>query len=132
MARRSPTDPAGPAGIPGEPPDQPTARAELQIILLPPDDDGHAGDQGPPDIIARSLRFPARAPRGRLHAKFVIPSRNAGEMLWALTMISTLAITVPSGVSYVMIALILAVELAGFVIGAVSARRHRRQSRNRR
>jgi hypothetical protein len=53
-------------------------------------------------------------------------------MLWAVTMISTLAITVPSGVSYVMIALILAVELAGFMAGAVSARRHRRQSRNRR
>jgi hypothetical protein len=62
MVRRSPTDPpAEPASIPGGSGEEPTDRAVLQIVLLPPDD-GHAVSrrQGLRGAIARNLRFPGR------------------------------------------------------------------------
>jgi hypothetical protein len=67
MTRRSPTDPpAEPASIPGGPGEEPTDRADLQIVLLPPDH-GHAvpRKQGLPGAIARNLRLPARVRRRR-------------------------------------------------------------------
>jgi hypothetical protein len=50
-------------------------------------------------------------------------------MLWAVTVISTLAIAVPMGIPYAMLVLILAIELAGFAACALSAWRRRRENR---
>jgi hypothetical protein len=132
MTWRSPTDPGGPgpASTPGEPAEEPTAMAGLRIFLLPADD-GHAVSWGQdPGTIARDLRFPARTRQGQLQARSA-PSRCASEMLWAVAVISTLAITVPSGIPYKAIALILAIELTGFAAGAIWARWRLRQIRNR-
>ena len=126
MTWRSPAGPGGPgsASIPAE---EPTAMAELGIVLLPVGDDDAAPEPG---AIAWSPRFPARAREERLQGRFASP-RCSGGALWAVTVISTLAITVPSGVPYRAIALILAIELTGFAAAAIWAWRCHRQSRNR-
>jgi hypothetical protein len=85
--------------------------AELRIILLPANE-GHA--------------VPARQGTGVARG-----SRFAG-MLWAVTVISTLAITVPAGVSNGAIAVILVIELTGLAVGAIWARRRHRRPRDQR
>jgi hypothetical protein len=95
--------------------------AELRVVLLPVGRDA-SGAPGPAGAIAQYAR-PAGRAQARLRARFIVPSRNAGEMLWAATVLGTLAITVPSGVSCAMIMLILALELTGLVAAALSARR---------
>jgi hypothetical protein len=102
--------------------------AELRIFLLPADD-GHAASWQDPGAIARSPRFLALTREGQLQARFA-PSRRDGGMLRAVTIISTLAITVPSGVPCMAIALILAIELTGFAVGAICTRWRHRQSRS--
>jgi hypothetical protein len=69
-----------------------------------------------------------------VHARITVPAKDAGEMLttliaatWALTVLVTLAITVPAGLPAATVVTILAIELTGFVIGALSLR-HRRRS----
>jgi hypothetical protein len=103
--------------------------ADLKIILLPANE-GHAvpAMQGPG--VARGSRF-ARTREWRFKARFA-PSWYSPEVLWAVTVISTLAITVPSRVSYRAIALILVIELTGFAVGAIWARRRHRRPRDHR
>jgi hypothetical protein len=69
-----------------------------------------------------------------VHARITVPARDAGKMLttfltatWTLTVLGTLAITVPAGLTAAAVVTILAIELAGFVISALSLR-HRRRS----
>ena len=75
MARRSPTDPAEPASSPGLAggggggEEKPSPRADLQIILMPPDR-GYVviRRQGLSGVIAWNLRFPVRV-RRRQHRR---------------------------------------------------------------
>jgi hypothetical protein len=103
--------------------------AELRIFLLLAGD-GLAPSERDPGLIAWSPRFPALPREGRRQARFG-PSHCSGGMLWTVTITSTLAITVASGVPYRMIALILAIELTGLAASATWARWRRRQGRNR-
>jgi hypothetical protein len=104
--------------------------ADLRIFLLPGDDGPAFSWEQDPGLTARGPRFAARTREWQLRARSSLP-RCADEMLWTVAVISTLAITVASGVPYRAIALILAIELTGFAAGAIWARWRRRQSRNR-
>ena len=110
----------------------PSAKAELRILMLPADDSPTpetAGD--PPGPLVALLR---RAGLD-VQAGMTVPSANASEMLatirmwlavtWALTVLVTIAITVPAGVPIAAVIVIVAIELAGFAIGALSPRRRR-------
>jgi hypothetical protein len=131
-----PQSPAGSAAS-GE---APSAAAELHIIKIPvsssPDALGEPDAGGTGDPASRLATMLRRAGFG-VHARMLVPAADAREMLttirsvglaatWAGTVLVTLAITVPADIPVAVIIIILAIELIGFVIGALSLRRRRR------
>ena len=107
----------------------PSANAELRILMLPADDPPTPETAaGPPGRLAALLRRAGLDVR----AGMTVPPADASDMLttirtvtWAVTVPVTIAITLPAGVPIRAVIVIVAIELAGFAIGALSPRRKR-------
>ena len=126
-----------PARSTGE--EAPSARAELHVLKIPDGNPSAAPELWEPDIAdkpGRLFTLWRRAGFG-VHARMMVPAADAGELLaafrsvslavtWALTVVITLAITVSVGPPAAAIIAIVVIELIGFVIGALTARRRRR------
>jgi hypothetical protein len=116
--------------MPGE--EEPSAVAELHVFKIP------AGDS--PAIAGNPAgRFLSwmRSARLGIQIRMVVPPANAAEMIslfrnvglavtWAVTVLVTLAIVIPVGLPVAAVVAIVMIELAGFVIGALSVRRRSR------
>jgi hypothetical protein len=104
----------------------PSAKAELRIVLLPADvPPAPETADGPLAALLRRTGFDVRA-------RMTVPTADASEMLttirtvtWAVTVVVTIAITLPAGVPITAVIVIVAIEIAGFAIGALSLRRKR-------
>jgi hypothetical protein len=122
--------------LPGD--EEPSALAELHIMLIPasdPADDPKKQEIVPLGNSADAVNWLVKlARRAGLGVQFrcVVPPEHAGGMLamirsatWAATVVVTLAIAVSAGVPYPVLITILAIELGGFAVSALSARRKR-------
>jgi hypothetical protein len=117
----------------------PSAKAELHVLKIPDGDPSAVPELWEPDVAGkpgRLLTFWRRAGFG-VHARMMVPAADAGELVaafrsvslavtWALTVVITLVITVSVGMAAEVIIAITLIELVGFVIGALTARRKRR------
>jgi hypothetical protein len=112
--------------------DELTSAAEIVIMLLPADATS-ASDTGAKDADDTAMlpkRLAGLMRRIGLGARISVPAKDAGEMLaavrylstittWAGLILGTLAIMVPAGMTPGTIITVLAIELAGFVIGTL-------------
>jgi hypothetical protein len=123
--------------VPGE--EAPSAAAELHIMKIPASDpQANPGTReistsaSPASPLLATLRRAGFA----VQARMTVPAANAGEMLamlrnvalavtWAVTVIITLAVAIPAGVPADAIIAIVAIELIGFAVGALSLRHKR-------
>jgi hypothetical protein len=112
----------------------PSAKAELSIYTFLADDDPEwlekaDGPAGPLPALLRRVGV-------NVGARMAVPPANASEMLatvrrmwltvtWAVTVLATIAVTVPAGVPIAFVVTILAIELVGFAMCALSSRRRR-------
>lgn len=121
--------------------DEATNAAELVIVLFPAGATPAAatGSKDVTDSGKPATRLMGLVRRIGLQLRLSVPPTDAAEMLravqhvgiilaWAVTVLGTLAITVPAGMSARTIITVIALELAGFTVGAFAMRRRRKES----